>query len=146
MWAEHANSLHHWERAQAGCSTHPQAPCAIWDAFVYLTHPHRAATSDSRTCRRPKPFCSRSWWPSRTPKLCSKGFRYLCVSNGRHFNSGMLTWSWIPLTVLLSLQSYWQHTTSWCSLHIKQTSEFPPVTHNIAPMISTDITNGCSAG
>lgn len=143
MWAKHANSHHHWERAWVGCGTHAQAPCAIRDAFVYLTHPHRAATCDSRTCRTPKPFCSRSWWPSRTPKGCSKGSRCLYVGNGRHLNSGVLTWSWILLTVLLSFQSYWQHATSWCSLYTKQTSEFPPITHNIALIISTDIIKGC---
>lgn len=58
----------------------------------------------------------------------------------------VLSWSWIPLTALLSFQSFWQHRTSWCSLCIKQTSEFPPVTHNIAPIISTGIINVCSVG
>lgn len=97
-----------------------------------------------RTCRRPSPFCKWSWWPTVTSKKCSKSSRNQHMGNGRHLNSGVLTWNWIPLTVLLSFQNYWQHETIWCSLCIKQTSEFPPITHNIAPIISTGIISGCS--
>lgn len=46
-----------------------------------------------RTCRRPSPFCNRSWWPTVTSKKCSKSSRNQHMGNGRHLNSGALTWN-----------------------------------------------------
>lgn len=92
----------------------PTAACAIQDASVYLTHLHRAATCDSGTCRRPKPFYSRSWEPSRMPEGCLKGSRCLCVGYNRCLNSDVLSWAgphWLHCHLL------WATTNSWCSLH-----------------------------
>lgn len=135
--AKHPNS-HATEREQE------------WDAVPICRHLVPSTITSCiqlihlRTCRRPSPFCNRSWWPTVTSKKCSKSSRNQHMGNGRHLNSGALTWNWIPLTVLLSFQNYWQHETIWRGLCIKQTSEFPPITHNIAPIISTGIISGCS--
>ena len=144
-WTKHPNSCHHGVGAWVGCSAYAQAPCAIWDALVYLTHPHRPGTRDSRTCRSPKPFCSRSWWPSRTSKDVQRALDvcvWAMVGTKIHVCWPGAESCWL----YCSFQSYQQHTTSWCSLYIKQTSEFPPITHNTAPAVPTDIINGCNAG